>query len=62
MLMPESVKPVPVIAAALMVTAAVPEEVSVTDCDVGVFTFTWPKLRLGALSVSPANAGFSWIG
>ena len=61
-LMPESAKPVPLIAAPLMVTAAVPEDDRVTDCEVGVFTFTWPKLRLGALSVNPGTAAFSWIG
>ena len=46
------VKPAPVIEAALMVTGEVPDEVSVTDRVVEVFTVTLPKLRLGALTVN----------
>jgi hypothetical protein len=33
------------------VTGAVPEEVSVSDCVVAVFTVTPPKLRLAVLTV-----------
>ena len=45
-------KPAPVIAVEFTVTGAVPEEVSVNDCAVAVFTVTLPKLRLPALTVS----------
>jgi hypothetical protein len=49
---PTIVKPVPVIAAELTVTGAVPVDVSVNDWVVDVFTVTLPKLRLPALSVN----------
>jgi hypothetical protein len=49
---PTIVKPVPVIAAELTVTGAVPVDVNVNDCDVVVFTVTLPKLRLAALTVN----------
>ena len=39
-------KPAPVSVAELMVRAAVPLEVSVTVCAVGVFRFTLPKDRV----------------
>jgi hypothetical protein len=45
-------KPVPIIAAELTVTDAVPVEVSVNDWVVAVFTVTFPKLRLAALTVN----------
>ena len=45
-------KPEPVNAAELMVTGAVPVEVSVTGCVDAVFTVTLPKVRLAALSVN----------
>jgi len=38
--------------AKLTVTGTVPVEDSVTDCVVGVFRFTSPKLRLAALMLS----------
>jgi hypothetical protein len=46
------VKPAPVIAVELTVTADVPEEVSVTVIDFAVFTVSLPKLRLDALTVN----------
>ena len=49
---PDIVKPVPVNAAELMVTGAVPVEVSVTGCVDAAFTVTLPKVRLAALSVN----------
>ena len=49
---PTIVKPLPVIAAVLTVTGAVPVEVSVNVCVVAVFTVTLPKLRLAALTVN----------
>ena len=52
---PEAVKPVPVNAAELMVTAAVPLELSVTGSVVGVFNATLPNARLAGLMV---NCGF----
>ncbi len=52
---PDIVKPVPVSAAELMVTGAVPVEVKVTDCVDAVFTVTLPNVRLAALTV---NCGF----
>jgi len=56
---PETEKPVPVTVAALTVTAAVPDEVRVTVCVVGVLTLTLPKLRLDALRLSVGMAAFS---
>lgn len=53
---PTVVKPAPLIEAALMVTGDVPDEASVTDCVVEVFTVTLPKLRLVVLTV---NCGFA---
>ena len=49
---PEKVKPAPATVAALMVTAAVPVEDSVTVCVVAVFTFTVPNPMLPALTLS----------
>ncbi len=49
---PETVKPVPITVAALTVTDAVPVEVKITDCVVGVFKFTSPKTRLVTLTLS----------
>ena len=51
-------KPAPVIAAEFTVTAEVPEEVSVTDSVLAVFTVKLPKLRLEALIV---NCGFAAV-
>ena len=49
---PTMEKPAPVIAAEFTVTGDVPVDVSVKDCVVVVFTVTFPKLRLPALTVS----------
>ena len=49
---PETVKPGPATVPALMVTATVPVEDSVTVCVVAVFTFTLPKPMLPALTLS----------
>jgi hypothetical protein len=49
---PTIVKPVPVIAAELTVTGAVPVDVSVSDCVVAVFTVTLPKLKVAVLTVN----------
>jgi hypothetical protein len=49
---PESVKPEPVTVAALTVTGAVPDEVSVIDRESSDDIFTDPKFRLVALRVS----------
>jgi hypothetical protein len=46
------VKPVPVIAAELTVTGAVPVDVSVNDCVDAVFTVTLPKLNVPVLTVN----------
>jgi hypothetical protein len=56
---PEMLKPVPVSAPELMVSGALPEEVSVTDCVEGVLTTTLPKLTLLALKVSAETHAFS---
>jgi hypothetical protein len=53
-LIPDAEKPVPVAVIELMVTGAFPVEVSVNDCVDFVFTFTLPKLRLGALALRAA--------
>lgn len=49
---PETVNTVPLVAAELIVTPAVPVEVSVTGCVDAVFAVTSPNVRLAALSVS----------
>jgi hypothetical protein len=49
---PTIVKPIPVIAAELTVTGAVPVDVSVSDCVVAVFTVTLPKLKVAALTAN----------
>ncbi len=49
-------KPVPATVAALTVTAAVPEEVKVSDLVVAVFTSTLPKARLDELTLSVGTA------
>lgn len=57
---PEAVKPVPDTATPLMVTAAVPAEVKVSDCLVGVLRFTLPKDRLLVLRLSVGVVALSW--
>ena len=58
--LPEIVKPVPVTAAALTVTGAVPVEVKVTDCGVAaVFTTTLPNATLAALTFNAGVAAFN---
>lgn len=46
------VKPRPLIVAVFTVTGAVPVELSVSDCVVGAFSVTLPKLRVCALNVN----------
>lgn len=58
-LMGDREKPLPVTAMEFTVTAAVPLEVSVTVCVVGVFTTTLPNGMLVAFTVSTAEAAFS---
>jgi hypothetical protein len=54
---PDTVKPVPVSAAPLIVTGTVPVEVKVTGCGAaGVFTNTLPKVTLVALTLSVGTA------
>jgi hypothetical protein len=48
---PEKVNPLPAELAELMVSAAVPVDVSVTVCVAAVLTFTLPKVRLELLTV-----------
>ena len=52
LLPPVIVKPVPLIVTELTVTGDVPDDVSVKDCVVAVFTVTLPKLKLVALTVN----------
>jgi hypothetical protein len=54
---PDIVKPVPVSEAALMVTGAVPVDVSVSDCFEAVLTATLPKLTLPALTLRVGIVG-----
>jgi hypothetical protein len=51
------VKPAPETAAEVTVTGAVPVDVSVNDCVVGVFTVALPKLRLEVLTASCGLVG-----
>jgi hypothetical protein len=57
---PETVKPVPVIVGALMVTERLPAEPKVRDCVVGVFSTTLPKATVVALVVRVRVAAKSW--
>jgi len=56
---PDIVNPVPVNAAELMVTGAVPVEVNVTGSVDAVFTVTLPKARLAGLMVNVGTAAFN---
>jgi len=57
---PETVKPVPLSDALLIVTGPVPVELRVTACAVAtVFTWTLPKARLFALTLSVGTAAFN---
>jgi hypothetical protein len=58
-LAPETEKPVPATVAALIVTAPVPEEDSVTDCVVAVLTLTLPNGRLDGLTLSVGTPAFN---
>ncbi len=53
---PETVKPLPLTAAALTVTAAVPVEDRVRVCVVAAFTFTLPKDKLDELMLRVGTA------
>jgi hypothetical protein len=58
-LLPVAEKPVPVADSDLMVTGAVPFDVSVTDLLTAVPTETFPKASEDVLTVSAAVDGFS---
>ena len=51
-LFPKIENPAPAITAEFTVTGAVPVDVSVNDCVVGVFTITLPKLKAPALTAN----------
>jgi hypothetical protein len=54
---PEALKPVPLTAAALTVTGAVPVDDRITDCVAGVFRFTFPNATLAALMLNVGTPG-----
>ena len=57
---PDTAKPVPVRAAALMVTGTVPVDVKVMGCGVAVvFTTTLPNAKLVALMLSAGTDAFN---
>src|SRR5580698_1376663 len=56
---PDTVNPVPVRLAALMVTGAVPLAVRIADCVAGALTSTVPKLMLELLTERMATPAFS---
>jgi hypothetical protein len=56
---PDIVKPVPLNAAELMVTGAVPVEVNVTGSVDAVFTVTLPNAKLAGLVVNVGTAAFN---
>lgn len=58
-LAPEIEKPVPAIVAELIVTAEVPVDERVIDCEADELTATLPKFKLDVLTVSVATAGFN---
>ena len=49
---PTRLKPAPEIEAEFTVTGELPDDVSVNDCVVAVFTVVLPKLRFAALTVN----------
>ena len=53
---PEIVKPVPLTAAALTVTAALPVDVRISDWVAGEFKFTLPKAIVAAFTLSVGTA------
>ena len=55
----ESEKPDPANVIELTVTAAVPVEDSVIDCEVAELTLTIPKLRLDELTLNVGTAAFN---
>jgi hypothetical protein len=56
---PDTLKPVPLTVAELIVSAAVPLEVSVSDCVEAVFRLTFPNERLLALNAIVGTAAFN---
>jgi hypothetical protein len=58
-LIPDSENPAPVTETPLIVRAAVPDDVTVTDWLVAVFSRSVPKVRLVELRLRPAVAAFS---
>jgi hypothetical protein len=58
-LAPDNVKPAPVSVAELIVTAAVPVDVSVTDWVAAVLTCTFPNAMLAAPMLSVGTAAFN---
>ena len=56
---PDNVKPAPVSVIPLIVTGAVPVEVKVICCVVGVLTTTLPNATLAGLMVSASIVAFS---
>jgi hypothetical protein len=57
---PDTVKPEPVSVAPLIVSGAVPLELSITGCEVAVeFVCTFPKARLVALTLSVGTDAFN---
>lgn len=57
---PDTVKPAPVIAVPLIVTATLPVDVNVTDCVAAVFSATLPNVRLVVLVFRIGVAAFNW--
>ena len=51
---PDTLKPVPVTATELTMTAAVPTDDSVTDCVAGSFTITFPNEIVAAFTLKVA--------
>jgi hypothetical protein len=58
---PDTENPVPVIKSELMVTGAVPLEVTVTDLVTALPTATFPNDKDAALTLKEGTAAFSWI-
>jgi hypothetical protein len=60
-IVPDTLKPLPVSAAALIVTASLPVEVNVTNCVAAVFSATpWLKSTVVGLRLSVRTAAFSF--
>ena len=58
-MIPDTENPAPVTVAPLRMSWAVPDDVTVSDCVVAVFSTSVPNVRVVALKVRPGTNAFS---